>query len=94
MANLWKNEKQFKIIEMTWKEYVAVTDTWGLCDICGNNSAEENVYFIALLNQTYCKNCLEAYLKDAKRTKSDFQKEQLNFITIRNKLIDLGVWNE
>lgn len=94
MAKLWKNEKQFKIIELCWKEYVAATDTWGLCDICGNNSSEQPLYFVALVNQCYCKTCLDAYLKEARRYKSDFQKEQANFITIRNKLIDLGIWDE
>jgi hypothetical protein len=92
MANLWKNPNQFKIIQLTWKEYVAATDTWGLCDVCGDNSSEEPLYFIALINQTYCKKCLEAYLKEARRYKSDFKKEQENFITMRNKLIDLGCW--
>ena len=94
MANLWKNDKQFKIIELSWKEYVAATDTWGLCDICGDNSSEESLYFVALVNQTYCKKCLDAYLKGAKRYKSDFKKEQENYIRIRNELKDLGVWNE
>ena len=94
MAKLWKNEKQFKIIELSWKEYVAATDTWGLCDICGDNSSEQPLYFVALVNQCYCKTCLDAYLKGAKRYKSDFQKEQANFITMRNKLIDLGIWDE
>lgn len=91
MANLWKNDKQFKIIEMSWKEYVAATDSWGLCDICGNNSSEQPLYFVALVNQCYCKTCLDAYLSGAKRYKSDFEKEQENFIKMKNKLIDLGV---
>ena len=94
MANLWKNDKQLKIIEMSWKECVAITDSWSLCYVCGQNSSEEPIYYIALLNEFYCKNCLTAYLKEAKRYKSDFQKEQLNFINIRNKLIDLGTWND
>ena len=93
MANLWKNDRQFKIIEMTWKEYVAATDSWGLCDICGNNSAEEKIYFVALVNQAYCERCLTAYMKDAKRTKSDLQKEQSYFVNMKNKLVDLGVWD-
>lgn len=92
MANLWKNEKQFKIIEMTWKEYVAVTDTFGLCNICSNNSSEDPIYYVGIINSWLCKTCLNAYLKDAKRYKGDFHKEQENFIQIRNKLIDLGTW--
>lgn len=94
MANLWKNDKQFKIIELGWKEYVAATDSWGLCDICSNNSSEEPLYFVALVNQTYCKTCLDAYLSGAKRYKGDLEKEQHNFITMRNKLKDLGCWKD
>lgn len=92
MASLWKNDRQFKIIKMTWKEYVAVTDSWGLCSCCGDNSSEEPLYYVALVNDTYCQTCFDAYYKEAKRYKSDFQKEQKNFIEMRNKLIDLGIW--
>lgn len=94
MASLWKNEKQFKIIEMSWKEYVAATDSWGLCDICGDNSSEEPLYFVALVNQAYCPRCLEAYMSGAKRYKGDIEKEQENFVRMKNVLKDLGVWDE
>lgn len=92
MAKLLKNEKQFKIIEMSWNEYVAATDTWGLCDICGDNTSEQPLFFVALVNQCYCKKCLDAYLSGARRTKGDFEKEQMNFIKMKNKLVDLGTW--
>ena len=93
MANLWKNDKQFKIIKMSWKEYVASTDSWGLCSCCGDNSAEESLYYVALIDDAYCQKCFDAYYQGAKRYKGDVEKEQANFIKMKNKLVDLGVWN-
>lgn len=93
MANLWKNDKNFKIIKVNWVEYVNCTDSFGLCDVCANNTSEEPIYYIAVLDQWYCKTCLDAWLSGAKRYKSDMEKEQLNFIKIKNKLEDLGAYN-
>ena len=92
MATLWQNDKQLKIIKMTWREYVAVSDGWGLCSCCGNNSAEEPLYYVALVGDIYCPDCFDAYYSGAKRYKSDIEREQENFIKVRNKLMDLGTW--
>lgn len=94
MASLWKNNKNFKIIQANWVEYVNVTDTFGLCDVCANNSSDDPIYYIAVLDQWYCKTCLDAYLSGAKKYKSDIQKEQENFVRVKHKLEDLGVYNE
>lgn len=94
MAKLWQNDKQLKIIKMSWKEYVASTDSWGLCSCCGNNSAEEPLYYIALVGDAYCPDCFDEYYRGAKRYKSDLEKEQKNYIEMRNKLMDLGCWEE
>ena len=92
MAKVYPNSKGLKIIEMSWKECVAVTDSWGLCDMCGQNTSEEKIYYIGLINQFYCERCLDAYLVGARIYKNDVEKEQLNFVGIKNKLIDLGTW--
>lgn len=94
MAKMYPNNKNLKIIEMNWKECVAITDSWGLADCCGKNSSEEDLYYIAVLNQFYCKTCMDAWLSGTKRYKSDLQKEQANFIKVRNKLMDIGTWEE
>jgi hypothetical protein len=93
MAKIYQNQ-QFKIIEANWVEYVNVTDTFGLCDLCANNTSEDPIYYIAVLDQWYCKTCLDAWLSGAKKYKSDIEKEQLNFINVKHKLEDLGAWNE
>ena len=78
---------------MCWKECVAITDSWGLADCCGQNSSEEDLYYIAVLDQYYCKTCFDAWYSGAKRYRSDIEKEQYNFVGVKNKLVDLGVWD-
>lgn len=92
MAKILKNDKRFLIIEMPWREYVAITDSWGLADCCGQNTSEENVYYIAVLNQFYCGICFNAWISTAMRYKSDLEKEQYNFVKMKGKLEDLGTW--
>lgn len=94
MAIKYQNNKNFSIIKMTWKECVAITDSWALCDLCGQNSCEEPLYYIALINQFYCQTCFDAWISGAKRYSSDLEKEQYNYIKIKNKLIDLGTWEQ
>lgn len=93
MAKLLTNSKGFLIIKMCWREYVAVSDTFGLCDLCGQNSCEEDLFFVAVLNQVYCPTCYKAWYDGAKRYSSEMQKEQLAFVEMKNKLNDLGVWD-
>lgn len=92
MATQIKTKKGFLIIKMTWKECVAITDSWGLADCCGQNTCEEDLYYIAILDQFYCEPCYNAWVETASRYKSELGKEQVNFIKIRNKLQDLGTW--
>ena len=92
MANPVKNDKRFLIIEMTWREYVAATDSWGLADCCGQNTSEEPVFFIALLNQFYCEPCYNAWYDTATHYKVDVEKERYNYNNIVNKLKLLGCW--
>lgn len=94
MANLWKNDKNFKIIQMSWREYVATTESWGLCDCCGGSDFEYGGYYIPLIDSWFCKTCFDAWYSTAKRYKVDIQKEQEKFIKMKHKLEDLGAWNE
>ena len=92
MATRYQNDKGFLIIELPWKECVAITDSWGLADCCGQNTSEETLYYIALLDQFYCGICFNAWYSTAVRYKSDLEKEQINFIKTKRKLEDLGAW--
>ena len=75
MAHQLPNQKGFLIIEMDWKDCVNITDTWGLSDCCGQNTSEEKLYYIAVLDQYYCKPCYDAWLSGATRYKPDLEAE-------------------
>lgn len=94
MAHQIQNQKGFLIIEMDWKDCVNITDTWGLSDCCGQNTSEEKLYYIAVLDQYYCKPCYDAWLSGATRYKPDLEKERYNFVKVKNKLKDLGVYDD
>jgi hypothetical protein len=92
MAILWENKKKFQIIKMSWREYAAATDSWGLCDACGQNSSEEPLYYVAVLNVVFCPDCFDAWYGGAKRYSVDMPKEQANFVRMKQKMKDLGCW--
>ena len=92
MAEQFKNDKNLLIIKLDWRECVNITDSWGLADCCGQNSSEEDLYYIALLDQFYCKPCFDAWYSGVKRTKCELEKENQNFMKVKNKLKDLGTW--
>lgn len=94
MARLLENKKGFKIIKLTWRETVCITDSWGLSDCCGQNSSEEPLFYIAVLDRYFCECCMNAWLSGATRYKSDIEKEQYNFVKVKNKLKDLGTWSD
>lgn len=92
MARILTNSKNFQIIKMAWREYVAATDSWGLADCCGQNSSEDDLYFVAVLNSVFCPMCFKAWYDTAKHYSSEIQKEQESFVKMKHKLEDLGCW--
>lgn len=94
MATPLQNDKRFLVIKMSWREYVAATDTWGWCDLCGfNEFGDEEGYYIAVINQWYCKKCYDAWYSTATHYKVDTEKERASYNVIMNKLKGMGVWN-
>lgn len=70
MAKLYNNNKNFLIIEMTKEE--ASSLGFGITVpgdlnfiICGscNDEIKEEIYYIAGINEVFCKECLEDYIK-------------------------------
>ena len=94
MAKQFQNDKRFLIIELSWKEYVAITDTFGQCDCCGEYDSEMIFYYVAVVDVFFCKKCFDAYYSDAKHYEVDLQKERDNWNKTVAKLRDVGVWNE
>ena len=91
MATRYQNSKNFLIIEMPWKEYVAITDSFGQCDCCGEYDSQMVFYYVAIVNSFFCKTCFDAWFSTAVRYKVDLQKERQNWNEKIAKLRDLGV---
>lgn len=91
MATRYQNDKGFLIIELPWKEYVAITDTYGICDCCGEYDSQMTFYYVAVENVFFCKKCFDAYCSGATHYKVDLQKERQNWNDKVSKLRDLGV---
>lgn len=91
MAKKIQNNKNFLIIEVSWKEYVALTDSWGICDCCGNYDCEMVFYYVAVIDSFLCKTCFDAWYSNATHYKVDIQKERYNYNNKKQKLQDLGV---
>lgn len=94
MAKKFQNNKNFLIIEMPWREYVAITDSWGLCSCCGQYDSEAIFYYVAVINDFFCKTCFDAWYSGATHYSVDLQKERQNWNKTVEKLRDVGVWNE
>lgn len=88
MAKKIKNKKGFLIIEMTVEE--AINDCmFGcageiICDGCNKytNNPEDIIYYIAVLNMAFCKECLNEFLNRQERYEEDedVEKKNYNFI--------------
>lgn len=95
MAEILQNNKRYCLIKMTWAEYVATTDTWGMCDCCGKYDANEEYYYVAMVNDFYCKTCFEAWYNSQKYlSPSDYKKERENFNSMTKKMIQKGILSE
>lgn len=84
MAKIVNNDKGFKVISLSTKD--AASLGFGLycsgacvCMHCNKVCVSGNIYYIAVLNDTMCKDCYEEWLKDAKRYSEDIPIEDRNF---------------
>lgn len=94
MAQRYKNDKRFLVIKMSWREYVAITDTFGLCDCCGTSDFDEDGYYVATIDSWYCKTCFNAYYSGAKHYKVDMLAEREAYNKYMKKLKQLGTWQD
>lgn len=94
MAKQLQNNKGFLVIQMPWREYVAITDSFGQCDCCGEYDSNMTFYYVATVNTFFCKTCFDAWYSTAKHYKVDMEKERYNWNDKVSKLRDLGVFDE
>lgn len=84
MAKIVNNDKGFKVISLSIKD--AASLGFGLyssgacvCMHCNKGCLSGDIYYIAVLNDTMCKDCYEEWLKDAVKYADDAPYEEQNF---------------
>lgn len=84
MARIVNNDKGFKVINLSIED--AASLGFGLygsgaciCMHCNKGCLSEDIHYIAVLNDTMCKDCYEKWLKGAKRYSEDIPIEDRNF---------------
>lgn len=88
MAKKIENDKEFLIIELTLDEAInKCMFGYGnelVCDQCNKliEDKDEVIYYIAVLNMAFCKECYEDFISEVEHYKEDedFEKEQYNVV--------------
>lgn len=78
MASIIESNKNFKIILFSCQEMSRLTgNPFPICDSCAKESSYG--YYVAVLNQWFCKECLEDWHERAKNYPEDREIENKNF---------------
>lgn len=80
MARVVNNSKDFRILEVSRMELMyrmARFGTAGVCDVCMDTP--ETGYYVAVLNEWICRDCLEEFLRGAVHYEDDRDIEERNF---------------
>lgn len=95
MAKLYKNKKNFLIIQLTLKEVVKVWGKYGDCGICDScDQTPQKGYFVAALNQYLCPICFEKWFKSAESRPGDARFEQMQYDQAVHELTTAGLWEQ
>lgn len=76
MAKVVEFDK-FKIIKVSAMEMFDAVGSPGICDYCDDKPNEG--YYIAVLNQWFCKKCFDRFKENARWYPEDAQIEERNF---------------
>ena len=84
MAKIVNNDKGFKVISLSTEDAASLgfgIDGSGtcICMHCNKGCLSGDIYYIAVLNDTMCKNCYERWIKSATRYAEDIPIENRNF---------------
>lgn len=87
MAQLYKNDKGFLIIEMSIPEAAVDCDFGIVCDNCnGLLVGEKTVYYFAVLNRLFCKECTDDIIANQERYEEDIPYEVQHYNFYADKL--------
>lgn len=84
MAKVINNDKEFKVISLSTEDAASLGfGIYGsgacICMHCGKGCLSGDIYYIAVLNDTMCKNCYKKWVRSAKRYTEDIPIENRNF---------------
>lgn len=97
MAEIVENKEGFRVIRMSIEEAihkcefgfynVSTNTTLLICDNCNKLMNNDNeVYYVAVLNRLFCKECYEEWYAHAIRYKEDAKYEERYFRSYANAL--------
>ena len=87
MAKRYDNDKGFLIIEMSIPEATINCNFGIICDNCnGLLVGEETVYYFAVLNRLFCKECTDDIIKNINRESEDIPYEVKHYNYYADKL--------
>lgn len=87
MAKKYNNDKGFLVIEMSISEATINCNFGTVCDNCnGLLTDEEEVYYFAVLNRLFCKECTDDIIVNQKRYKEDIPYEKSHYNYYAEKL--------
>lgn len=93
MAKIVNSDKGFKIIEFSSEEMSILTgNPTPICDDC-NEEAEQG-YYIAVLNQWFCRKCADEWHKIAEYYPEDSEAEEKNYNYYMQKATKHGMFEE
>jgi hypothetical protein len=84
MAKIIENSKNFKVIEVSADEVIEKFGGLGICDWCNKNFS--NFFYIPVLNQCYCQECYDNWMKRAINHKEDHKHENKVFKYAKKQL--------
>lgn len=91
MAKIIKNKKDFMVIKIGYFEMVGITKNPDpVCDRCLDNKVNQG-YYIAVLNQWFCKKCYEDWYRTAVHYEQDLLIEIKNFNNYITALSNMGI---
>ena len=91
MAKIVDNDKGFKVISLATEDAASLGfGMYGsgacICMDCNKECLSGDIYYIAVLNDTMCKNCYERWIRSATRYTEDIPFEDRNFNYYKEQL--------
>ena len=100
MAKLYKNDKNFLIIEMDGAEASDLgfgIETTGclnviLCGTCNTSIEHKKIFYVACINEVLCEDCIEDYTKNMSHyTDDNSLKYEINHFNVISQKLGMNL---